>query len=138
MLYLPVLQGRFVRSVVGPPRNKHWKLPWHEMLHQWNGRIQKFMGQSRCKPWFEMCLRQHWSLAHYFALLPDRRWFKRVLHWNPCGRRRVGRPKHSWDNILANFCRFKDLPSWEMAAMDQEFWCSNLPKFLDSWKRCCI
>ena len=105
-----VLQRRFLRSVVGPPRNIDWTLPRHEILHQWNGRIQRFMGQSRCKPWSEMCLRHHWNLAHYFALLPDHRWLKRVLHWNPCGRRRVGRPKHSWDSILGNFCRFKDLP----------------------------
>ena len=103
-----VLQRRFLRSVVGPPRNIDWTLPWHEILHQWNGRIQRFMGQSRCKPWSEMCLRHHWNLAHYFALLPDHRWLKRVLHWNPCGRRRVGRPKHSWDSILGNFYRFKD------------------------------
>ena len=130
-----VLQRRFLRSVVGPPRNIDWTLPWHEILHQWNGRIQRFMGQSRCKPWSEMCLRHHWNLAHYFALPPDHRWLKRVLHWNPCGRRRVGRPKHSWDSILGNFCRFKDLPSWEMAAMDQGLWCSMLPEFLDFCKR---
>ena len=131
-----VLQRRFLRSVVGPPRNMDWRtLPWHEILHQWNGRIQRFMGQSRCKPWSEMCLRHHWNLAHYFALLPDHRWLKRVLHWNPCGRKRVGRPKHSWDSILGNFCRFKDLPSWEMAAMDQGLWCSMLPEFLDFCKR---
>ena len=54
-----VLQRRFLRSVVGPPRNIDWTLPWHEILHQWNGRIQRFMGQSRCKPWFEMRLRHH-------------------------------------------------------------------------------
>ena len=65
-----VLQRRFLRSVVGPPRNIDWTLPWHEILHQWNDRIQRFMGQSRCKPWSEMCLRHHWNFAHYFALLP--------------------------------------------------------------------
>ena len=93
---------------MGPPRNIDWTLPWHEILHQWNGRIQRFMGQSKCKPWSEICLRHAWNLAHYFALPPDHRWLKRVLHWNPCGRKLVGRPKHSWDSILANFCRFKD------------------------------
>ena len=34
----------FLRSVVGPPRNIDWTLPWHQILHQWNGRIQTFMG----------------------------------------------------------------------------------------------
>ena len=100
--------------------------PWHEILHHWNGRIQ----QLKCKPWSEMCLQHHWNLAHYFALLPDHRWFKRVLHWNPCGWRRVGRPKNSWDTILENFCRLKGLPSWEVAAMDQDLWSSSLAEFL--------
>ena len=120
-----VLQRRLLRSVVGPPRNVDWTQPWHEILHHWNERIQ----QLKCKPWSEMCLQHHWILAHYFALLPDHRWFKRVLHWNPCGRRRVGRPKNSWDTILENFCRLKGLPSWEVAAMDQDLWSSS-PTFL--------
>ena len=130
-----VVQRRFLRSVVGPPRNIDWTLPWHEIRHQWNGRIQRFMGQSGCKPWSEICLRHHWNLAHYFALLPNHRWLKRVLHWNPCGRKRIGRPKHSWDSILANFCRLKDVPSWEIAAMDHDLWCSMLPEFLAFCKR---
>ena len=28
----------------GPPRNRDWTLAWHEILHQWNGRIQRCMG----------------------------------------------------------------------------------------------
>ena len=130
-----VLQRHFLRSVVGPPRNIDWTRPWHEIRHQWNGRIQRFMGQSRCKPWSEMCLRHHWNLADYVALLPNQQWFKPVLHWNPCGRKRVGCPKHSSDSVLGNFCRFKDSPSWEMAAMDQRLWCSILPEFLDFCRR---
>ena len=63
-----VLQRHFLRSVVGPPRNIDWTLPWHEIRHQWNGRIQRFMGQSRCKPWSEMCLRHHWNLADYVGI----------------------------------------------------------------------
>ena len=121
-----VLQRRVLRSVVGPPRNVDWTQPWHEILHHWNGRIQ----QLKCKPWSEMCLQHHWNLAHYFALLPDHRWFKRVLHWNPSGRRRVGRPNNSWDTILENFCRLKGLPSWEVAAMDQDLWSSSFAEFL--------
>ena len=112
-----VLQRRLLDSVVGPPRDVDWTQPWHEILHQWNGRIQSFMGQLKCKPWSEMRLQHHWNLAYFFALLPNHRWLKRVLHWNPCGRRRVGRPKNSWDSILGNFCRLKGLPSWEVAAM---------------------
>ena len=70
---LDVLQRRFLRSVLQPPRNIHWTLPRHEILHQWNGRIPKFIGQPKCKPWSEMRSRHHWNLAHYAALLPDHR-----------------------------------------------------------------
>ena len=42
----------------------------------------------------------------------------------------VGRPKNSWDTILENFCRLKGLPSWEVAAMDQDLWSSSLAEFL--------
>ena len=59
--------------------------------------------------------------THYFALLPDHRWLKRVLHWNPCGRTRVGRPKHSWDSILGNLCRFKDWTFMEEGGLGSRF-----------------
>ena len=49
-----VLQRRLLRSVVGPPRNVDWTQPWHEIFNQWNGRIQSFMGQLKCKPWSEI------------------------------------------------------------------------------------
>ena len=32
--------------------------------------------------------------------------------------------------IIGNFCRLKGLPSWEVAAMDQDLWSSMLPEFL--------
>ena len=63
-----VLQRRFLRSVVEPSRNIDWTVPWHEILHQWNGRIQSFMGWAKCKPCSEMCFRHHWNLAHYIPL----------------------------------------------------------------------
>ena len=38
--------------------------------------------------------------------------------------------KHYWDSILANFCRLKDLLSWEMVAMamGHDLWCSMFPE----------
>ncbi len=65
LIHFDVLQRRFPQSVVGPPRNMDWTLPWHEILHQWNGRLQTFMEQSRCK-WSEIRSRHHWNLTPFF------------------------------------------------------------------------
>ena len=104
-----------------------WALPWHD-----TSGMDAFKNYGRkCKPWSEMRLRRHWNLAHYCALLPDHRWLKPVLHWTPGGRKRIGHAKHYWDSILANFCRLKDLLSWEIVAMamGHDLWCSMLPEF---------
>ena len=60
-----VAYRRLLRSVVGPPRNMDWTLPWHEILHIWNERVRAFTPQTGSKSWSEMCLRHHWHLAQY-------------------------------------------------------------------------
>ena len=131
---MDVAYRRLLRSVVGPPRNMDWALPWHEILHIWNERVRAFTSQTGSKSWSEICLRHHWNLAQYFATLPEHRWIKRVLAWQPQGHRRSGRPKYSWDTLITNFCRWKNLPSWEVSAIDVELWRSNLPEFLEFCK----
>ena len=131
---MDVAYRRLLRSVVGPPRNMDWALPWHEILHIWNERVRAFTSQTGSKSWSEICLRHHWNLAQYFATLPEHRWIKRVLAWQPQGHRRSGRPKYSWDTLITNFCRWKNLPSWEVSAIDVELWRSNLAEFLEFCK----
>ena len=36
---MDIAYRRLLRSVVGPPRNMDWTLPWHEILHIWNERL---------------------------------------------------------------------------------------------------
>ena len=132
---MDVAYRRLLRSVVGLPRNMDWTLPWHEILHIWNERVRAFTSQTASKSWSEICLRHHWNLAQYFATLPGHRWIKRVMAWQPQGRRRIGRLKYCWDSMITNFCRLKNLPSWEMAAMDDDLWRSLLPDFLDFCNR---
>ena len=74
-----------------------------------------------------ICSRHHWNLAQYFATLPVHRWIKRVMAWHPEGHRRNGHPKYRWGSMIENFCRLKDIPSWEMAAVDDDLWRSLLP-----------
>jgi len=40
-----------------------------------------------------------------------------------------------YSDYCTNFCRWKNLPSWEISAIDVEFWRSNLPEFLEFCKR---
>ena len=72
----------------------------------------------------------HSISQHYLGIVGS----KGVLTWQPQGHRRSGRPKYSWDTLITNFCRWKNLPSWEVSAIDVELWRSNLPEFLEFYK----
>ena len=37
---LDVACHKFLRPVVGPPSNLHGSRAWHEILHEWNGKVQ--------------------------------------------------------------------------------------------------
>ena len=43
---MDVAYRRLLRSVVGPPRNMDWTLPWHEVLQIWNERVRVFTWQA--------------------------------------------------------------------------------------------
>ena len=58
-------------------------------------------------------------------------WIQRVLHWQPVGPRRLGRPKHRWDSKLEMYCRYQRLGRWEDTAQDFEVWKQQLNGFLD-------
>ena len=66
-----VLFRKLLRSVVGPPAGMDWARPWHEILHDWNGRVNEFAALHRIKLWSERCIQQHWDLAHYISSLED-------------------------------------------------------------------
>ena len=98
---MDVAYRRLLRSVVGPPRNMDWTLPWHEVLHIWNDRVRVFTWQAASITWSELCLRHHWNVAQYFATLPGHRWIKRILAWQPAGHKRVGRPKYCLNKLVS-------------------------------------
>ena len=109
----------FYDQVVGPPRNMGWTLPWHEILHIWNERV-RVSPRRPCPNHGRKFVRDTTGILHakYFATLPLHRWIKRVMSWHPGGHRRIERQKYRWDSMVENFCRLKDLASWEMAAID--------------------
>ena len=58
-LPLDVTCRKFLRALVGPPSNIDWLRPWHEILHDWNGKVQSVTLEHGMKLW------SHWQ---YIAL----------------------------------------------------------------------
>ena len=146
-----VLSRKLLRSVVGPPAAMDWTRPWHEILHDWNGRVNEFAAHHGIKLWSERCVQQHWDLAHYIpwlkimvcrvfgqywqfahyiSNLPRERWVVRAMNWFPENARRVGRPAYIWDSMIQHFCRHKQIGNWRKSAQNFSFWMSQFDDFL--------
>ena len=125
-----VLFRKLLRSVVGFPAGMDWTRLWHEILHDWNGRVNEFVALHGIKLWSECCVQQYWELAHYISSLEDQRWVKRLMQWQPDGRGRGGRPAYLWYTFLTDFCRWKGLRRWALEARNRQRWMEMLPDFL--------
>ena len=122
---------KFCRSIVGPPPYIDWTLEWHEILHAWNERAAHFVGVAKIQSWSRICCASYWKLAAHIAKRPIHHWIQRILHWQPVGQRRLGRPKHRWESKLEMYCRYQGLVHWEEAAQNYELWEQHLNRFLD-------
>ena len=91
---------KFCRSIVGPPPYTDWTLEWHEILHAWNERAAHFVGVAKIQSWSRICCVSYWALAAHIAKRPIHHWIQRILHWQPVGQMRLGRPKHRWESKL--------------------------------------
>ena len=78
---LDVVCRKFLRAVVGPPSNIDWSRPWHEILHDWNGKVQSVTLEHGMKLWSHRSLASYWKLAIHFASVPHDRWIQRILRW---------------------------------------------------------
>ena len=58
---------KFLRAVVGPPSNLDWSRPWHEILHDWNGKVQSITLEHGMKLWSHRSLTHHWKLEIGYA-----------------------------------------------------------------------
>ena len=54
-----VLFRKLFPNVVGPPAGMDWTLPRHEILHDWNGRVNEFAVLHGIKLWSERCVQQY-------------------------------------------------------------------------------
>ena len=71
---LDVAYRKLIRQVCGPPGNIDWSRPWHEVLHDWNEKVERVTTNANIQPWSLTCLRHYWKFGAYCANLPDDRW----------------------------------------------------------------
>ena len=56
---MDIVFRRLLRSIVGPPGDVDWTLPWHEILHHWNERVNFLKARHGLKTWSAVCLGQY-------------------------------------------------------------------------------
>ena len=93
---MDVLFRKLLRMVVGTEGNLDWSRPWHEILHEWNMKVQTIESEHQLKLCSHRCLESYWKFGLYIANLPRGRWVPRALHWKPAGARVAGHPRHDW------------------------------------------
>ena len=81
------------------------------------------------KTWAETCASQQWKFACYIMSLPGERWVRRMLHWQPIGRGRVGRPAMNRTNKFEQFSRIKRWDDWKKVATDAGEWMMEMDEF---------
>ena len=120
---------KLCRSIVTPPSDTDWSLEWHEILHHWNDRARTFAQTAGLQPWSYCVCRQHWKLASHIVI-PEHRWVRRILAWNPSVRyRSLGRRPHTWDYQIQAFCRYRGLGPWLEEAKCHHHWTAFFEDF---------
>ena len=107
---LDILFRKLCWSIVAPPSDTDWSLEWHEILHYWNDRARTFTQTAGLRPWSYCVCRQYWKLASHIANLPEHRWVRRILAWNPPVRHRSLEGGHTPGTIKSKL--FVDTKVW--------------------------
>ena len=111
-----------------PPPGTVWTLEWHEILHQWNVRMNIFLDKTNIKTWLHICCLSYWSLSQHIATVPQERWIRRILRWCPAGRYRTGRPHFHWDSNMDYYCGYK-AQAGGLRPLRMETFGINIPNF---------
>ena len=123
----------FLRAVVGPPANIDWSRPWHDIVHDWNGKVQSVTLEHGMKFW------SHRSVAYYLpihpASVPHDKWIQRILTWMPDARHTTGCPRRNWATKLSAFVRFLQMDDWQILAQHPTLWLHLTEDFIQFCKR---
>ena len=68
-------------------------------------------------------------IIQFFFSPPGERWVGRMLHWQPIGRGRVGRPAMNPTSKFEQFSRIKRWDDWKNVAMDAGQWMMEMDEF---------
>ena len=113
-----------------PPSQTNWLNPWHEILHDWNAWVARYVQEAGVLTWSQRSLQQYWHLCSYIAGLPDSRWVSRTLAWRPRNVRKRGAPLRMWHSAAETFCRWKGIANWKTTAMNRQDWYKYTSDFL--------
>ena len=120
---------RLLRSVVGPPSQTNWLNPWHEILHDWNARVARYVQETGVLTRSRRSLQPYWHLCSYIAGLPDVRWVSKTVAWRPRNIRKRGAPFRMWHSAAETICRRKGIANWQAAAMNTQDWYKHTSDF---------
>ena len=65
---MDIVFRRLLRSIVGPPGDVDWTLPWHGILHHWNERVKFLTARPGLKTWSVVAWDNIGSLLIMFPL----------------------------------------------------------------------
>ena len=97
---------RLLRSVVGPPSQTNLLNPWHEISHDWNARVARYVQEAGVLTWSQRSLQRYWHLCSYIVGLPNARWVSRILVWRCRNTGKRGRPFRLWHSTAETICRW--------------------------------
>ena len=119
---MDVLFRKLLRMLVGAPGYLDWSRPWHEILHEWNMKVQTIVSEHQVKLWSHRCLESYWKFGLYIANLLPGRWVPRALHWKPAGARVAGHPRNDWKLKFQSYTRHRQTDDWHTLASNMELW----------------
>ena len=79
--------------------------------------MREMFEACQIKTWAENCAYQNWKFACYIMSLPHERWARRMLQWQPFGRRPVGRPAMH----RARYVQEAGVLTWAQRSL-QQYW----------------
>ena len=95
------------------------KIRWFDRVSE--EEIRRRTGQRSI---VEELKKSRWRWYGHVLRMPDQRIPKQAMNWRPAGRRRVGRPKDTWQRTIEREMRQRDLnvEDVEARAQDRDAW----------------
>ena len=121
--------------------------PWTEWIKRTTHSVESQLDKLKIESWLHQARRRKWAWAARVACMPDDRWAKKLIIWNPqlhfeglvarYGRQQA-RPRVRWSDEICSFVQNvvqTDRP-WTEFAEDAKRWSGLADAFVgDAWRR---